>query len=71
MNKPITIAYEEFKQQLADLINNSSLPTLMIEPILQSYLNEIRTIIKRQYEADKSSYEASLNNVDYENKDNN
>lgn len=60
MNKPITIAYEEFKQQLADLINNSGLPIFMIEPILQNYLSEIRTLIKRQYEMDKSSYEASL-----------
>ena len=60
MNKPITIAYEEFKQQLADLINNSGLPIFMIEPILQNYLSEIRTLIRRQYEIDKGSYEASL-----------
>ena len=60
MNKPITVAYEEFKQQLADLINNSGLPIFMIEPILQNYLTEVRALIKRQYEMDRSSYEASL-----------
>ena len=64
MNKPITIIYEEFKQQLADLINNSGLPILMIEPILQNYLNEVRAVIKKQYETDKRAYEASLSVLD-------
>ena len=60
MNKPITMVYEEFKQQLADLINNSGLPVFVIEPILQSYLSEVRTLVKRQYEYDKAQYEEAL-----------
>lgn len=60
MNKPITVAHEDFKQELASLINNSGLPAFMIEPILKDYLNEIRIIIKNQYQIDKTEYEKSL-----------
>lgn len=60
MNKPITVVYEDFKYALANLINNSGLPAFMIEPILQSYLNETRIAIERQYKFDKEQYENSL-----------
>lgn len=61
MNKPLSVIYEDFKIELADLINNSGLPAFIIEPVLQSYLTETRAIVKRQYEADKAQYEKSLN----------
>ena len=60
MNKPITIVYEDFKQELANLINNSGLPAFIIENVLQSYLNETRNIVKAQYQFDKNQYESSL-----------
>jgi len=64
MNKPISVKYEEFKQGLLSLINNSGLPAFMIEPILQNYLAETQMLAKRQYELDKSEYEKSLENKD-------
>jgi hypothetical protein len=60
MNKPSTVIYEEFKQDLANLINKSGLPAFVIEPVLQNYLNETRTVAQRQYQADKTAYENSL-----------
>lgn len=60
MNKPSTVIYEEFKQDLANLINKSGLPAFVIEPVLQNYLNETRTVVQRQYQADKTAYENSL-----------
>lgn len=60
MNKPGTILYEEFKQSMADLINNSGLPIFIVEAVLQNYLNEARVIARNQYEADKAEYEAHL-----------
>lgn len=60
MNKPITVLHEEFKQDLTNLINDSGLPAFIIEPILQSYLNEVRVIMKNQYQIDKTQYEESL-----------
>jgi hypothetical protein len=60
MNKPSTIIYEEFKQELANLINNSGLPAFIIEPVLRDYLNEVMLMAQRQYQADKANYEQSL-----------
>lgn len=60
MNKPITVVYEEFKQNLANLINNSGLPAFVIEPILQNYLNETRIAMNKQYQIDKDKYEKTL-----------
>lgn len=60
MNKPITVVYEELKQNMANLINNSGLQAFMIEPILQNFLNETRVAMQRQYQTDKAEYEKSL-----------
>ena len=60
MNKPITVIYEDFKQELADLINNCELPFFVIENVLQNYLAEAKFIAKKQYEIDKTRYEKSL-----------
>lgn len=68
MNKPITIIYEEFKKNLTDTINNSGLPPFVIEPVLSDYLNEIRMLIKKQYEMDKNAYEEYLKSTEFDNK---
>lgn len=60
MNKPSTIVYEEFKQNLANLINNCGLPAFIIEPVLQNYLNEMRMVMHRQYQSDLAEYQNSL-----------
>ena len=62
MNKPLSVAYEEFKQNLAGLINDSGLPAFMFESVLQGITGEVRAIAQRQYEAEKAQYEASLQN---------
>jgi len=66
MNKPFTVVYEDFKQELASLINNSGLPAAVVEPVLQNYLNETRLMMQRQYQLDKAEYEKSLENKDEE-----
>lgn len=60
MNKPFSIIYEEFKQDLANLINNSNLPISVIELILRDYLMEVSNIAKSQYQSDKTQYENFL-----------
>lgn len=57
MEKSITIVCEEFKSNFANLINNSTLPACVIEPILENYLSEIKIIARKQYEIDKKQYE--------------
>ena len=66
MNKPITVMYEDFKQELTNLINNSGLPAFIIEPILYNYLNETRIAMKNQYQSDKERYEKFLANENIE-----
>lgn len=63
MNKPFTVAYEDFKHELADLINNSGLPAIMIVQVLRDYLNEAMMAAARQYQADKAQYEKDLGTV--------
>lgn len=60
MNKPITVVFEDFKNELANLINQSGLPAFVIEFVLQSYLNETRIAMQKQYQFDKAQYEQSL-----------
>ena len=64
IEKPTILLIEDFKNGLANLINNSNLPTFIIEPILKDFLNETRIIINRQYEAEKAQYEILLEDVD-------
>ena len=63
MNKPFSIIYTEFKQELASLINNSGLSPFVIESILQNYLYEVNSATKNQYQIDKAHYEQSLLNA--------
>ena len=69
MNKPITVIYEDLKQDLANLINNSGLPAFMVESILQSFLYETKIVVQRQYQSDKDQYEKYL--LDNNKKDDN
>lgn len=62
MNKPSSIIYEEFKRDMASLINNSGLPAFIIESVLQNFLHETVMISQRQYQFDKAEYEKSLEN---------
>ena len=59
-NKPITLVRSEFIDKMANLINQSGLPSFIIEPILQNFLNETRIDVQRQIEIDKAQYENEL-----------
>lgn len=60
MSKPFTVAYEDFKNELAVLINNSGLPASVIEPVLEKFLYELKILSQKQYQLDKAQYEKSL-----------
>lgn len=60
MNKPFSLVYKEFKDELSNLINNSGLHPSIIESILQNYLYEVNNAVKNQYNIEKMQYEKSL-----------
>lgn len=64
INKPISVAKEDFATALVKLCNESQVPLFVIEYTLKDLLQEVHTLAKQQYEVDKQQYEqavASLN----------
>jgi hypothetical protein len=68
LNKPISIVRAEFISDLTNLINQSSLPLFVIEPILKDIYIEVKNVMQKQYEQDlliyNQSKQAQLNNDD-------
>ena len=62
ITKPITIVYEEFKNELKDLINNSCLPPFILEPILRDMYNKVKIAEQQQLENDRQRYQEMLDN---------
>ena len=60
MDKPFSILYEEFRQGLTNLINNSCLPPSVIESVLRNYTSEVNGLARNQYQIDKANYECLL-----------
>lgn len=64
MDKPFSILYEEFRQGLINLINNSCLPPSVIESVLRNYTSEVNGLARNQYQIDKANYERLLSEKD-------
>ena len=60
MNKPLTVARQEFAEHIVELINNSELPAFVALEILKSCEVELSALAQRQYEQEKAEYERSL-----------
>lgn len=52
MEKPITVARQEFIENIVKLINESGLPPFVISPILKETLSQIDALAQQQYESD-------------------
>ena len=60
-NKPITLAREDFIQDVVKLCNNCNLPFFVIEDVLKNITQEIHLAAKQQLEDDKRRYEQMAN----------
>ena len=60
MDKPLSVKKEEFEQGLVQLINNSGLPSYMIEPILKALHLEVKEISVTQTNNERQQYLTSL-----------
>lgn len=60
ITKPISVARQEFIDQLVNDVNNCGLPLFVVEPILQDILYSVKAAVKQQYETEKAQYEQQL-----------
>lgn len=58
--KPITIAREDFKNDILVLCNNSGLPLFCIEDILKDLIQQVHIASVEQYTKDKEEYEQAI-----------
>jgi hypothetical protein len=60
MEKPLTVARQEFAENIVSVINDSGLPAFVALEILKNCEAELSVLSQKQYEADKAKYEESL-----------
>lgn len=49
-SKPLILIRQECLDTLVDTINNSGLPSFIIEPMLRDLLNEVQSATRKEYE---------------------
>ena len=54
--KPIRIVRHEFIEAMKGLINDSHLPTFIMEPILKDFYIDVKMAAQRQLESDMKSF---------------
>lgn len=60
ISKPITVAREEFKQDVLKLCENSDLPIFVVEDVLKYLLEQIHIATIEQYKRDKEEYDKAI-----------
>lgn len=58
--KPIMVAREEFAQRLADLCNDSGLPPVILQPLLERAAAEMSRLAQDQYAQEMAAYRKAL-----------
>ncbi len=60
IEKPITVAREDFIKDLSNLVNNSGVPPIILEPIFACMHRDISTALKQQTEHERKQYNEAL-----------
>lgn len=60
VTKPTLVAREEFMEQLVNLVNDSGLPLVLIEPIIDGLASNIKQAIANQLVQEKEKYAKEL-----------
>lgn len=64
MDKPLTVARQDFAEEIVNVINESGLPAFVMSDILKNAITEVDKIAQAQYEQDKEAYEKSKGDED-------
>lgn len=57
MEKPITLQIEEFKKNIATIVNDSNLPPFILDYIFKDLYSEIHMLNQNQLTKDMQEYE--------------
>ncbi len=60
IEKPITVAREDFIRDLNNLVNNSGIPPIILEPIFANMHRDIAMVLKQQTDNDRKQYNEAL-----------
>ena len=66
MNKPLTVARQEFLDNIAMIINQTPLPAFVIAEMLDVALKRVNLIAEQEYRQDKAMWEESLKKTEKE-----
>lgn len=59
MNKPLTVARQEFVDSLVALINESGLPAFILREVIAKTDTELARVEQEQYQQEKKAWEES------------
>ena len=59
--KPLSIRHAELTSTLSNIINESELPLILVEPIVADLYREIRMLNQRQLQEDQEAWEEQTN----------
>ena len=59
MEKPSTVAHQEFIEGLVGLINRSGLPAFALIPVVEDTMKELRKMADKQYQRDLENWNMS------------
>lgn len=67
MDKPLSLAIEETKNNLIQVINTSNLTPVLLKPIIKDIYDEVQALYIQELQADRKKYEESLKEQNKEN----
>lgn len=70
MNKPITILINELKSKIIESCNESQLPPVILDLVIQGIYLEIHNLAEKQVADDKAAYVEAIKESKVENADN-
>ena len=64
MNKPLTMIVKETQTKLAKICNESGLPPVILDLVIQGVCSEVHSIVEKQTLEEEKSYIESLKEIE-------
>lgn len=68
MQKPITVARQEFIDTVAEAVNNSGLPAFLVVDVLRMFLSQLEPQEEKQFQRDFAEWEKFVGEQEQEEK---